>query len=289
MFYNFTDEELRSHCKTALESFEMWARRLIHEQMTATYGEKYYEAKIGENYLVKNDIRKHIETMLAQNTSRFPRAVDTLFFNHIVYFLCNQVWYESLFKPALDFIFPDGVSEARTYLERLKPIRNALSHVNPISVHQAEQAICYSHDFIEGIKQYYRERGLEQVWNVPRIIRITDSLGNVFINPTDSSIHGSNFSIPRDFHCGDTYSISIEVDSSFAKEDFSIKWEATNVNTGEFANKEKFLITFGPKHVSTTYIISCYIIQNKDWHKYNIFGGYDCKVSIFMQVLPPEN
>ena len=124
------------------------------------------------------------------------------------------------------------------------------------------------------------------MWNVPRVVRITDSLGNVFDNPTDSHNTSSIFEISASFHCGDTYSINIEMDSSFQSEEYDIVWEAGNINEKHFFNKEIFVITFNPKHVSQTYIISCTIISKKEWHKY--FGVYDCRVQFFLTVLPPD-
>lgn len=186
MYYAYTEEELRSFCRRSIESLEMWARRLIHEKFTEKYGTEYVSHKTSEeNYLIKKEVRDHIQRMLEKEPDRFHRAVDTLFFEHIIYFLCNPSFYGDLFEEALKFAYPNGCDEARVFLERITPIRNALSHSNLISVRQAEQAICYSHDFVDGLKKYYIERGQEQVWNVPRIIRLTDSLGNVFDNPTD--------------------------------------------------------------------------------------------------------
>lgn len=163
MYHNYTEEELRSYCRTCLESLEMWARRLIHEKMVEKYGSSYVDAK-NENgdYIINSDTRKHITSMLKTEPGRFQKPVDTLFFEHIFYFLCKQDLYRELFKDAMDYSYPDGNTELKTFLSRLTPIRNALSHGNPISMRQAEQVICYSHDFVDGLKKYYKERGLEQ-------------------------------------------------------------------------------------------------------------------------------
>lgn len=286
MYHDYTEEGLRSYCKASLESLEMWARRLIHEKMAEKYGESYVDAKNDNgDYIIKSAVRKHIKSMLAKESGRFNRPVDTLFFDHIIYFLCKQEWYRELFKAAMDYIYPDGYMEVRTFLKRLVPVRNALSHGNSISVRQAEQAVCYSHDFVEGLKEYYKDRGLEQVWNVPRIVRIVDSLGNTFDNPTDSCGSNSIFTVSSPLHSGDTYSVNIEVDTSFAKSDYDIIWKARDSDASEYENKDKFTITFMPKHISETYSIRCRIISKQEWHKY--FGSYDCEVSLHLTVLPP--
>ena len=159
MFYTYTEEELRSFCRQSIESLEMWARRLIHEKLTKKYGMDFVNNKTSEeNYLIKREVRDHIQSMLSSNHGRFHRAVDTLFFEHIIYFLCNPAFYRDMFGEALKYAYPIGNNEARDFLERITPIRNALSHSNPISIRQAERAICYSPDFVEGLKQYYREK-----------------------------------------------------------------------------------------------------------------------------------
>lgn len=285
MYHDYTEEELRSYCRTCLESLETWARRLIHEKMTQKYGTSYINAK-KENgeYIIKNAVRQHIQSMQKKEPDRFHQPVDTLFIDHIIYFLCNQNWYKNLFKEALDHMYPEGHAELRTFLTRLVPIRNALSHGNPISTRQAEQAICYSHDFVEGLKKYYKEKGLEQVWNVPRIIRITDSLGNVFNNPVDGLIGWSIFQTKAKFHCGDSYSVNIEVDSSFAESEYNISWSIDGKNVPEFNDSKKFIITFSEANIAASVFLQCRIISKKSWHKYS---GYDCAVTLKMSVLPP--
>ena len=81
----------------------------------------------------------------------------------------------------MDNIYPDGCDEARTYLKRLIPIRNKLSHSNPISIREAERVICYCNDFVDGIKIYFEKKGMGNMFNVPHAIRLNDSLGNEYL------------------------------------------------------------------------------------------------------------
>lgn len=285
MYHSFTDEELRAICRTSIESLEMWARRLIHEQMVNEYGATYMDTKVSEGeYLINKDIRSHVQSMLSKHPNRFLRPVDTLFLDHIIYFLCNQRFYQKLFKEALDYSYPQGCSEVRVFLNRLIPIRNQLSHSNPISVRQAEQAICYSHDFVEGLKQYYKDKGLEQVWNVPRIIRVTDSFGNAFDNPADGILQGSSFNIPQKVYCGDTYSVDIEIDTSFSQSDYDIIWAISGNNVSEFNNSMHYSKTLVEQDVGENFMIDCKIISHKNWHRYKYF---DCRIMLFLQVFPP--
>lgn len=285
MYHKYTEEELRANCRTSLESFEIWARRLIHEKMVENYGEAYIDKRFEDgNYLIKKDVREHVHKMLDKEPGRFNRPVDTLFMEHIIYFLCNEIFYRGLFREALKYAYPQGREEVKEFLERLVDIRNALAHGNPISVRQAEKAICYSNDFIDGIKEYEVERGEDKVWNVPRIIRITDSLGNVFENPTDNSFVLSTIYLPQKMYCGDTYSVSVEIDSSFMESEYDIIWMYEYDVIEGNKNAKKYTITFGEADVGETNTIRCEVISKKNWHKY---GRFDCHISVAFTVLPP--
>ena len=285
MYHEYTQEELRAYCRTYIETLEIWARQLIHEKMTEEYGGNYIFLQLNDgNYLVKKEIREHISKMTAKEPHRFKRDIDALFIDHLIYFLCNDRWYKKLFADALKHAYPQGKDEARVFLNRLIPIRNPLSHSNPISMFDVERAICYSHDFIEGLKKYYKEKGKEQMWNVPRIIKVKDSLGNVFENPLEEWVTGSSFDLKHDFNCGETYSVEVEIDTSFDKNSYDIYWSFNAYRKDEFYNKTKFTTTFAPKDVAKTRIISCWVLSKKDWHKYN---GYDSKINLHFTVLPP--
>lgn len=285
MYHTYTEEELRSFCRKSIESLEMWARRLIHEKFVEQYGVEYVSHKTSEeNYLIKREVRDHIQSMLRSEPDRFRRAVDTLFFEHIIYFLCNPVFYRELFKEALEYVYPNGNAEARVFLERITPIRNALSHSNPISVHQAEQAICYSHDFVDGLKKYYKDKGMEQMWNVPRIIRVSDSLGNVYDNPSDTHAQGSIFQPTQEIHCGDTYSVTVDIDTSFLETEYEIVWKNQHHEIDEFKNRKNISITFCETDVSINHVITCTIKSYKPWHKYQY---HDCEITLMFPVYPP--
>lgn len=284
MYHEYTQEELRSYCRINIETLEIWARRLIHEQMVSKYGENYIETKLGEEFLVKKDIRNHIKSMMNKEPDRFKRPVDTLFIDQIIYFLCNPKWYQELFKQALDYAYPQGKDEAREFLNRLVPIRNPLSHSNPISIYQVEQAICYSHDFIEGLKQYYKEKGEEQVWNVPRIIKVKDSFGNSFENTVDGILGQTTFDVSNEIHCYDTYSVEVEIDSSFNPSDYTIKWIFNGKVLTEFESCNKFTLKFDVTDVAKKTYICCEVISKKEWHKYRTF---DSRIAVGFTVMPP--
>lgn len=62
----------------------------------------YYYRRVEENYLIKREVRDHIQFMLQNNRGRFHRDVDTLFFEHIIYFLCNPSFYRDMFGETLN-------------------------------------------------------------------------------------------------------------------------------------------------------------------------------------------
>lgn len=285
MYHDYTQDELRAYCRSCIETVETWARRLVHEKMSDTYGPDYLNAKLNNGEpLVKADIRKHVQKMMDKEPDRFKRPVDTFFIDQIIYFLCNQKWYKDLFKEAMDYAYPQGCAEAREFLMRLVPIRNPLSHSNPISIRQVEQVICYSHDFVDGLKEYYRDRGEEQLWNVPKIIKVKDSLGNVFESLVEDMAIGAHAIVPQKLQCGEKYSVEVEIDTSFGPEEYNIKWSMGRKNTASFNDKTMFVVDLAPQDVGQTTIISCKVTQKKEWHK---FGNHDSCVNIHLTVLPP--
>ena len=287
LYHEYTQEQLRAYSRTYIETLETWARQLIHEKMTEKYGDNYIFQQLSDgNFLVNKDVRTHVSRMLSSEPDRFKRPIDTLFFEHIIYFLSNEQWYKELFREPLSYAYPQGSKEVREFLGRLTPIRNPLSHSTSITMHDVERAICYSHDFIDGLKKYYATKGKEKVYNVPKIIKVSDSLGNVFDNIVEKDRLGMHITVPQTFNCGDKYSVELEIDSSFSPDEYTIKWNMARHTAIELGNSPKLTLCFEPKDVSETAYISCTIEQNKEWHKY---GDHDSKVTLSVKILPPIN
>lgn len=278
MLYKYETDELRSYCRSSIESMELWARRLIHEKLSQHYGEAYFNA-VNERQepIIKKVIRQKAERLMREQPKRFNRLVDTLFVDDIVYFLCHPSFYKPLFKEALDDIYPQGNDECREYLSRIVPIRNALSHANPISIRQAEQAICYSNDFVEGLKMYYEKKGEERIWNVPQIVKLTDSTGKIY--------DGTNSETGLVFHVGETYSVTAEIDVSFPRDSYKVSWLQMNgLEFDGYSDNNKLILTFTEADVRDTLFIRCNVTSNKTWHKR---GYYDDEMCIWVTVLPP--
>jgi len=122
--------------------------------------------------------------------------------------------------------------------------------------------------------------GTEHEFNVPSIIKITDSFGNSIHSHELKEIstdiwnladNRKNYLFP-----GDNLGIEIEVE----------KWIIKNEYIEKYNNKTRISFKIGEKHVGELCIVKCFIISNKNWHKHNT---YDDSISIFYKVLPPSN
>ena len=278
LYHDCNPEELRTYCRSAIESLEMWARRLIDDLLREKYGPHYLEAKEGETPIIKSAVKERAQKILSTKQSSSLREVDGLFLEDILYILTKDELYHSLFKPALDCVYPNNKQAIKMFLDCIIPIRNDLSHANPISVRQAEQVICYSHDFVEGIKKYYKMKGKEKMWNVPTIIKLTDSLGN--------DLREKYNRLTPIFRVGDTYSLTVEIDNSYSPEEYTIKWlMLEGIEYPDTRNKTHISLTFTNNLVGEDKYIRCRIISTKEWHKHSF---YDDEISVIMTVLPAE-
>lgn len=284
MFYQFSQEELRALCRTHIETLEMWARRFIHETLVQNYGKNYFDYKNSNgDPLINKEIRNNVLKLGEKHPQIKQRPVDGMYFEDLIKILCNPKLYKH-FKSALDYMYPQGNGEVRCFLSRLIPTRNALSHANPISIRQAEQVVCYTNDFIDGLKSYYKDVGMDKVWNVPKIIRAIDSLGNEFTFLSEDNSSGNIRYIAQPLYCGDKYSVQVEVDPTFDANTYEICWKAGHTEYNNFKNKSFFEIELHNQDVAKGYLVSCTIISNKEWHKFHFF---DSKLNLILEVRPP--
>lgn len=289
MLYSFSEEEIRSLCRVNIEAFEKWARTIIDSELTKNLGVNYFDLELAPNVpVVKKSIRDKTAQMMRSNPQRFHRKIDTLFLDEIIYLLCRNDLYKRFFKDFLDLIYPDGNAETRTYLNRLVPIRNCLSHSNPISIRDAERCICYTNDFIDGVKQYFYDKGEERVFNTPNAIKLNDSLGNEFQLNKDTMfesicINRTGTTQLHQFHLGERYSAWLTLDPSFTPEQYTIEW---HIECGRhLGNDSRLDIEIAEDMIRERCPIYCTIKSTKSWHRYR---GYDQQFAIVFQVLPPE-
>lgn len=287
----FTETELRDLCRHHIDIFEKWSRRIIDEKFKESYGSDYFNYEMSKGQpLVRNEIKKRIEQRVRANPERFPRKIDAVLLEDIEYFFCRDDLYNSQFKKILE-PFYSGIPEIRKTFDRLIPIRNKLSHGNTISIHEAEQCICYTGDFINVYKQYYINVGKEKDYNVPVFLRIKDNFGNDIIRENSQAMWELYFygaSTPKiQLRSGDSYKLWVEVDSSFDETFYDITWVVkqdylTVIKKGT-GNIIEF--TLNNKSVSYAPTILISLITKRDWHRFHndddtIWLHYD-------KVLPP--
>lgn len=284
----YTSESVaRDECRKEIEAFEHWARRLIHQKLTEKFGGEYFNIKntVGEPLFNKNFIDR-IMMRTKEDPSRYPRLIDATQIDDIIFIICRKDLYNDLFKDALDFAYPDGASEVRTFIERIKNIRNKLYHANSISTHEAEQALCYTHDFIEGLKGYYRKVGKEKEFNVPTIIKFSDSKGNVFYREDSSYTWEKYLQKEIILYSGEIYKVSVDVDPTFGIKEYSLKWMVEQSLTPIIQVSSRELeLKITNKMVGGMLTFRCSIISNKEWHQHNTID--DMLSFTIMKILPP--
>lgn len=287
-----SEDDLRSYCRKTIEALEHWLRRLIDEELSESYGEDFLEAttETGDKLIAKK-IRDSIGERYKSQPEKYSRLIDAAMLSDEIGILCNPNLFNKNFKSGLEAAFPNGADEARTFLSRLVPTRHKLSHANPISIRQAEQVICYSHDVIDSLKAFYSEKNLAMLYNVPMIIRLSDSLGHeVYSEQIKRNITGSGFVSFQDdsksiLHPGDRLSIEVEVDPSFDPDGYEVSWSYYPQDEDfEYIDQHRITLDLQPKHVTNTFVIYCKITSNKDWHR---LGDSDDQIGIGYRILPP--
>lgn len=288
--HELTETQLRDACRRQIEGLERWLRRLIDERLIAAYGDNYIDAvKDGGDAVIKSEICRRLKGRLSAEPHRFSRIIDAADLEDAVAIVCKPELYKSHFRDAFADAFPDGCVEARTYLSRLLSPRNALSHARPISVHDAYRVLCYSQDVIASLKTYYRINGMQNQYNVPTAIRVTDSLGHEVVlsdsnrHPVGSAMIDFSQEARAHLRCGDTISIEVDVDPSFDPDSYDVRWTIANVG-GPTIIGPKFSLVLTEHYVSTRFCVVCNIISKASWHK---IGSVDDQIDIAYRVLPP--
>lgn len=276
-------EELRVACRQRLEACELWLRRLVHDQFRSDFGDNYlHTANVAGHAVFKADIRKHVAARLAANPARYRRPIDTLQLDHLATVICKPDAYEKFFRPAFHYEFPNGNEHLRVVINRLVPIRNALSHANPLSINDAERALCYSSDIISSLTKHYEDIGMNQEFNAPLFTRFSDSLGNV--EHPKTSGEQLNFTEGSPLRCGQSVRLEVEVDSHYSPDDYVVKWQVANISHGESATGTSFELTLLPRHVNQSFAMFVSVTSTRDWHRH---GNHDAQLVLVYTVLPP--
>lgn len=288
--HSVPEGELREHSTRAIEGLELWLRRLIDNKLSDAFGPNYVDATRADgSRLIRGELARNLTEKTSMEPKRFSRPIDAALLEEEISIICNPVLYKSYFEDALSSVFPQGPDSARIFLQRLVPIRNALYHANPLSVHDAYRVLCYSMDVIEGLKSYYTKISMSQLYNVPTVIRVCDSLGRVVhLSSSNRSPDGYatiDYSMDDSAYlrCGDTLSIEVDVDPTFDSQDYEIEWQISNIGGPKTVGR-KFLLPLTDRYVSTRLCMVCRVTSKKSWHK---IGSFDDQIDIAYKVLPP--
>ena len=288
MYYQYSEEELRTICRTHIENFEKWARIFIHNILSEKLAADYFHAKGDDgNYRMRKSFVENSDRMMAAEPLRFQTPVDTLFVEDIIYILCKPDFYRDYFSSYLCRMYPEGCNELRTFLDRLIPIRNKLSHTNPFSIREAEQCVCYCNDFIECIKEYYKTMGKDKDFNIPTIIKVHDSFGNEYFVKDGRA--GENLIIidpktqqKKTFYFGEKFNLNLTIDPSFAENTYSLNWTSKE-GIEVLDNGKRVNVTITNKLIGEDVLLICRLVTNNEWHR---FLGYDQQLLIKFKALP---
>ena len=161
----------------------------------------------------------------------------------------------------------------------------------PFRVRQAEHVICYTHDVIDAVKSHIKELNMEKEYNAPTIIKISDSNGSVFHESQirRNSTGRGHIEIKQDkstwLRAGDIISIEVEVDPSYASNEYSVLWTYTNPSPEHSGYRaSKIAIKILEEHVNEVFTVYCSVISNKPWHR---CGDVDDCVGLTYKILPP--
>ena len=283
------DSDIRSVCKERIESLEYWLRRLIDDLLTQAYGDFFNHLDGAGNLLIRKKLREQVEGRQSNEPNRYPRRIDAILLEDAIDIICKEQLFAKHFRLPLAGAFPEGHVEARTFMTRLVAPRNNLAHANAISTRQAEQVICYTGDIIESLKTYYMDQGKDQDFNVPLILKVTDSFGNVY-SRTQLMASGDGGSLldlrsKREYYLrpGDTFRVEVEVDPSFSLSEYVVRWQSSKV-VNPIPDGHIAVIPITNHQVGEMFDLHCHVISNRDWHR---LSGCDDRLLFFFRVLPP--
>ncbi|MFT7481735.1 MAG: hypothetical protein ACI8WW_000665 [Oceanospirillaceae bacterium] len=279
---------IREKCRSRIEMTELWLRRIISEELTNNFGANFMNHKTStDNYLIKKDIRENINNRYKASSEIFPRLIDAGYFENLIDIFCNPNLYNEFFKKYLSTMFPPTMPNSYVYLkfclDRLKGIRNNLSHANSIGIKDAEFVLSFTTELVESFKKFYSISGMQQEYIVPQIITITDSFGNV-INRKNFEIHETH-DFSKNQNCflrpGDTLSLEVTVDPSYTDAKYQFRFGGAGQ---DFSYSNKLVYVMQNNDVDPRKVIHCQVKSDKTWHKqYQL----DDQIHLYYKVLPP--
>ena len=282
------ESDIRSFGKEYVESLEFWIRNIIDKELREAYGPDYIHAmKNSTDFVFRKEIRDEVDNRLSTEPERYSRPIDACLLETEVKILTKPDLYSAYFKKYFDDDFPLGREMLLHTLGKLIYPRNCLYHANPISTRSLEQIICYTNDVVSAIKNYYKKNNMNKTFNVPKIIRVTDSFGNAFtreqFNPKDMVNASIDLKMENFYlYPGDKLKVEVDIDPTFVRDNYKISWGSAK-GIPIMANSNIIELTIEEKHIGEALDLQCTIISNEVWHR-DI--GRDDLLIIWYKVLP---
>jgi hypothetical protein len=152
--------------------------------------------------------------------------------------------------------------------------------------------LCYTQDVLASLKEHYAAMNKQREYNVPMIIKVADSLGNVCqateLRRDSASYASCRFYIKSSgrLYPGDRLTIEVEVDPTFERSSYRLEWFWRGNKPAQLNDVERVVIDIDNSHVEETFGIQCKVISNRDWHR---LGDHDDIVLVMYKVLPPPS
>jgi hypothetical protein len=263
---------LREDTRRAIENLELWLRRWIDAKMRSTFGNAYLDHEVSGNRVVKKKIVDSLRQRVAAEPARYPRDIDAIHLDDAIAITCHPQCF-SLFSAGYTDLFPQAsVSTIKALMERIVSARHRVSHANEIALQDALRVISMSFDVVEAIKKQFEMQNRGREFNVPTLVKISDSFGGVWHQ-------GQQKPPSHTVYPGDSVTVYAEVDPTFDAASYQIRWQAgSSSHIGH-----QFTYTFTVADVGELFVLWCRVVQSKPWHRRN---GYDDQYKIPFQVLP---
>lgn len=219
---------------------------------------------------------------------KFKREIEATTFDQLIDIICHPQSWE-LIKSALEKVYPHGVEEARTFLKRIKDIRNDVSHGRQCSIRQLEQAVCYSNDIADSIKDYFQSKNMSKEYNAPTFVKFSDSLNNAGEIPQTEEVYRAiPLSMPnhRRLYPGDILVVEVEVDPSFDEGSYEVQWLLKTMPRSSSGSGKVARIPIANAHIGYRLEVQFALRTNNTWHRSS--DGKDDIVDFYYKVLPLE-
>lgn len=127
---------------------------------------------------------------------------------------------------------------------------------------------------------------MQREYDVPKIIRMVDNLGNEsHLENVSENINMRNIDWRAagrgDLRPGDTLVVEVEVDPSFEDVGYEVTW---HVFGGENGSGPLARIAIQVNHVAEQFELAFQVRSQRDWHR---FGQCDDGLTLLYRVLPP--